>query len=500
MTPTPPEPAPERPAHLARPLFHLTPRRHWMNDPNGLVHHGGLWHVYFQHNPSGPDWGNMSWGHATSPDLVSWTEHPVALPCREGEQMFSGSMVATPGAGDGALTALYTSAYADGRQAQSRATSTDGGYVWEQDPANPVLDRGSRAFRDPKVVRHTGPDGRQRWVMAAVEADDRQVLFFASDDLGTWEHLSTLGPFGPEGVVWECPDLVRLPVDDDPDDTRWVLLLSTNPVGEDRDGSSMSYLLGTFDGRVFTPDTDALTRLDHGRDFYAAVTFADAPGGDAVALGWMSNWRYAAAVPTSPWRGAMSLPRRLALRTVGGRVRLVQEPYGFAAGWRGRRAPVTVTCDDRPVELRSSGHLLADLRWDPASTGSLTVTLRDGAGNRASVQHDPAAGELRVARGGPGAEALHPDFPGVSSVALGSDAPVRADEPVRTAEGAGVAAAELMLSLDGPLLEVFLDGGVHTVSDLVPLAAGPVTVSIRTDRPGPVTLRTLDAADEPVKP
>ena len=460
---------------VPRPRFHFTPRRHWMNDPNGLVHHGGLWHLYFQHNPEGSDWGNMSWGHATSPDLRHWTEHPVALPHRTGEQIFSGSVV-TSRADDDVLTAYYTSAYDDGHQAQSRATSLDGGFTWETDPANPVLDRGTAAFRDPKVIRYD--DGRApRWVMLTVEADDRQVLLYSSDDLLTWEHLSTFGPLGATGVVWECPDLVRLPLDGDADDPRWVLLLSTNPVGDDPDptGSSMHYLVGHFDGTAFVPDTPELRRLDHGRDYYAAVTFDNAPQGEAVTIGWMSNWRYAHAFPSTPWRGAMSLPRVLELRTVDGLPRLVQTPPAFVSEHLEHAAPRTVVVDERSVDLPLSGHSLVELRWDPSFTGMLGVKLRGDADAFVDVVHDPRSGMLLITRGGPAAEAVHPDFPSTSIVPLSGNRPAR-----------------LLLSLDGPLLEVFVGEGEAAASNMVLLGTGDVTASLDTAQPGTVHVTVTD--------
>ena len=131
-----------------RPEFHFTPARNWMNDPNGLVYVDGLFHLFFQYNPEGMDWGNMSWGHATSPDLTTWTERPVALRHSVAEQIFSGSVVVdrdnTSGFGDGTnppLIAVYTSAYADGGQAQSLAASIDLGHTWHPFAGNPVLDR-----------------------------------------------------------------------------------------------------------------------------------------------------------------------------------------------------------------------------------------------------------------------------------------------------------------------------------------------------------------------
>ncbi|ANJ26119.1 glycoside hydrolase family 32 protein [Agromyces aureus] len=473
---------------VPRPRFHFTPQRNWMNDPNGLVYDRGLWHLYFQFNPEGADWGNMSWGHATSTDLRHWTEHEVALRYRDGEQIFSGSVVAVPvgfaagcaSAGDETLlTAFYTSAYDDGHQAQSRATSHDGGYTWEPDAENPVLDRGTSAFRDPKVIRFTDDDGTTRYVMLTVEADDRQVLFYSSHDLRSWEHVSTFGPLGDTGVVWECPDLVPLAVDGDPDDIRWVLLLSTNPVGDDAnpDGSSMHSVIGSFDGVRFTADAAELTRLDHGRDFYAGVTFDSAPGGEAVMLGWMSNWRYAGAFPSSPWRGAMSLPRRMSLRTVAGAVRLVQQPVGFVGEFLSGAATSTPFGADQPGDFTLCGHSLVELAWDPASTGALRLQLRGDADALVELSHEPSSNVLSVTRGGAAMEAVHPDFQSTSTVAL----PRSGDRQLR-----------LLVSLDGPLLEVFVNLGEATVSNLVVLGAGPITATLTTELPGPISVTVAD--------
>lgn len=454
-----------------------------MNDPNGLVVHDGLWHAYFQHNPEGADWGNMSWGHATSPDLQHWDEHPVALRYRADEQVYSGSVVVS-GAGDASvtgdtpeLTAYYTSAFADGRQAQSRAVSRDGGFTWERDEQNPVLDRGTTAFRDPKVVRHTDPDGRARWVMLAVEADDRQVLFYTSTDLRTWEHLSTFGPTGPEGVVWECPDLVRLPVDGRPDEVRWVLLLSTNPAGADGDpdGSSQHAVLGHFDGTSFTADDTGLRRLDHGRDFYAGVTFDNAPGGAAVMLGWMSNWRYAAEVPSSPWRGAMSLPRTLSLRDQAGRPVLVQSPPSFVIEQLRAATGSSVTARAAPFTTRLGGHTLLELRWDPRQTGQLRLRLLGEGDEVVEIVHDPALGALRCTRSGSATDRLHPDFASTSTAPLAGDHP-----------------AQLLLSLDGPLLELFLGAGEATISDLVLLGPHGAGLTLETAQESPVTTTVVE--------
>lgn len=468
---------------VPRPTFHFTPRRNWMNDPNGLVHDRGLWHLFYQFNPEGSEWGNMSWGHATSKDLQHWTEHPVALRFHDGEQIFSGSIVSTPTADGTELTAYYTSAYADGRQAQSRATSNDGGFTWELDADNPVLDRGTSAFRDPKVIRYTDEAGRLCWILLAVEAEDRQVHFYTSDDLRSWEHASAFGPLGPTGVVWECPDLVPLPLDDDPDDMRWVLILSTNPVGDhaDRDGSSMSYVVGRFDGTRFTTDSAELVRLDSGRDFYAGVTFDNAPRGAAIMVGWMSNWRYAEAFPSTPWKGAMSLPRQLALGTVRGRPRLVQRPPTFLLEQLTRATQATLVITEQPVDLSLSGHSVLDLRWDPATTGTVSVRLHGDADARVELEHTGRT--LRVTRRGSAAETVHADFPSTSVTEVGTGGPVR-----------------LLLSLDGPLLEIFSNHGEATVSNLVPLGRGPIVATVYTERRGAVAYTAVDVVSDESAP
>jgi fructan beta-fructosidase len=475
-------------ALIRRPKYHFTPARHWMNDPNGLVFLDGTWHLFFQHNPHGPEWGHMSWGHASSTDLIHWTEHPVAIKHRPGEQIWSGSVVIDRSpTGEQVLVAVHTSRYDVGRQAQSLAFSRDRGLTWHpENDHGPVLDRGTTDFRDPKVFAHTTASGEASWVMVVVEAVDRQILVFRSPDLRSWEHASTLGPYGPEpdgAEVWECPDLFPLALDDDPADVRWVLTWSTNPVGRDADpqGSSMSYVLGRFDGYTFVPDSDVPERLDAGRDFYAGITFDSAPMGRRVMIGWMSNWRYAHDVPTAPWRGAMSLPRELALRTVDGQPRLVQQlPPELAH--LDPRAVEPFVCDASlasPLSLPEASHALLDLDWE---LGTATeVGMRIGAGREpcANVTYDAATATLRVERGGPGA-GFHPDFAGTSAVRV----------PARGGR------LRLLVSLDGPLLEVLADDGAASISSLFLPVPGSSTLEVFAEGSARVTVRatTPDSA------
>jgi fructan beta-fructosidase len=314
-----------------RPAMHYASKDTWLNDPNGLIYYEGSYHLYYQNNPFGNVWGNMSWGHATSTNLITWTEQPVAIACDEYEDIFSGSVVYdqhnTSGLGDGTaapLVAIYTSAYKEnsqhaGIQAQSLAWSTDGGYTWSKYHGNPVLNRNSANFRDPKVFRYNGPAGAY-WVMVAVEALDFTVVMYRSDDLKSWDYLSSFGPANATGGVWECPDLFPLPLDGNEDLIRWVLTVNLNPGGPNG-GSAGQYFVGDFDGVTFRSETTVTEGdqdparmaeylwLDWGRDYYAAVSFSNVPDGRRLMMAWMNNWQYGNDIPTSPWRSPMSLVR-----------------------------------------------------------------------------------------------------------------------------------------------------------------------------------------------
>ncbi|MFF4379904.1 GH32 C-terminal domain-containing protein [Kitasatospora sp. NPDC001547] len=242
-----------------RPQVHYTPAQNWMNDPNGLVYDQGEYHLFYQYNPNGNSWGDMSWGHAVSTDLVHWKELPPAIPRSDDEMVFSGSVVVdtdnTSGLGtraNPAMVAVYTSAYTDGRQAQSLAHSTDRGRTWTKYAGNPVLDIGSHAFRDPKVQWYAPT---RSWLMTVSLADEHKVQFYTSKDLKSWALLSEFGPAGATGGAWECPDFFPLAVDGDPQHVKWVMVVNLNPGGI-AGGSGAQYFVGDFDGTTFTPDDD----------------------------------------------------------------------------------------------------------------------------------------------------------------------------------------------------------------------------------------------------
>ena len=252
-----------------RPQFHFSPAQNWMNDPNGLLYYRGEYHLFFQYNPEGNTWGNMSWGHAVSKDLVHWTQLPVAIRNDANEMVFSGSAVIdyknTSGfgqPGNPAMVAVYTSARPDGTQQQAIAYSLDEGRTFTKygvvlptpDPQDPNSTP-STNFRDPKVFWYAPGN---EWLMAAVLSDQHKVAFYSSPDLKHWRFESTFGPAGATGGVWECPDLFPLADPNRPGHQKWVLVVNLNPGGI-AGGSGVQYFVGNFDGTTFTSDDKPYT-------------------------------------------------------------------------------------------------------------------------------------------------------------------------------------------------------------------------------------------------
>ncbi|RZU62246.1 levanase/fructan beta-fructosidase [Zhihengliuella halotolerans] len=460
-------PAERTAAGTPRPRAHFTACDTWFNDPNGLLFHDGVYHLFFQNNPHGSTWGNMSWGHATSTDLVEWAEQPVAIPCTEDELVFSGSAVVdhhnTAGfAGDGetALVAIYTSVATDGPalQTQSLAYSLDAGATWTRYAANPVLDIGSAEFRDPKVFWHGGEDGH--WVMLVVEATEHLVAVYTSPDLKDWTRASDFGPAHAVGGVWECPDLFPLRVEGT-DETRWVLIVSLNPGGI-AGGSGTQYFVGDFDGERFTAErlTDSTDPadydwLDFGRDYYAAVSFSNVPDGRRLMIGWASNWDYANETPTAPWRSAMSLVREIGLtRTRGDRHVLRQLPVLPDDAVRltlGGAADAVAQHDDGTAVLVFDASA-------PLSAGSVTTFVLDAAdgpaGEDLRIVVDADAGTFSCDRTRSAAEVFHADFASVDTA------------PIPDASKAA-GSLELRIVVDACVVEVYAAGGVATFTELV---------------------------------
>ena len=294
-----------------RPAYHHTPKWGWMNDPNGMFYKDGVWHLYFQYNPYGSKWENMSWGHSTSTDLVHWDSEPLALYGDGLGSIFSGSCVIdknnTAGFGENTIVAFYTSAGPS--QTQSMAYSTDGGKSFTKYAHNPIITSPSRDFRDPKVFWN---EEAGFWNMVLAVGQEMQI--FSSPNLKDWKYESSFGEgYGNHGGVWECPDLMKMKVAGT-DKEKWMLICNINPGGP-FGGSATQYFIGQFDGRKFIcEDEPSETKwMDYGKDHYATVTFSNAPEGRNVAIAWMSNWQYANQVPTTQYRSANSIARDLGL-------------------------------------------------------------------------------------------------------------------------------------------------------------------------------------------
>ena len=446
-----------------RPQFHFSPAVNWTNDPNGLVYHEGEWHLFYQYNPFGDTWGHMSWGHAVSEDLFRWKHLPVALP-EQGEVMaFSGSAVSdrhnTSGFGrDGQvpLVAIYTSrTQAD--QTQSIAYSLDQGRTWTRYSGNPVLDVGDPAFRDPKVFWHE-PSGK--WVMAVVLADQRRVSLYGSPDLRQWNHLSDFGPEGAHPVRnWECPDLFELPVDQEPGETRWILQVDSG-MGHPWLGSGCQYFVGSFDGTRFTNENPPETALwlDWGRDFYAAQSYAGVPVSDGrrIVIGWISNWMYARNTPTSPWRGAQSVPRTLRLKRFREGLRLVQQPVSEIKRLRGEAFSLRdVSVAEANRRISSAGFegdtLEIHALIEPGSASEVGFRLLKGEGEETLAGYTAAPSEVYVDRTRSGRGEFHASFPGRHSARL---------NPV-------AGRVDIRVLIDRSVVEMFAGGGRVAITDRV---------------------------------
>ena len=354
----------------------------------------------------------MSWGHAVSRDLVRWEHLPIALREEGGIMIFSGSAVFdarnTSGlgrAGAPPMVAVYTGHGPD-KQTQNLASSVDRGRTWAKFPGNPVLDIGSKEFRDPKVFWH---EPTSRWVMATVLADKRQVRLWASADLKRWEKLSDFGPAGSDEGRVGVPRPVR-----GPGRRRQAGRVAMGPQGRRERRRPVRRLgravlrrplrrHGIPPREVRRPDAPTLW-IDHGKDFYASQVWNDAPGdGRPIWIAWMNNWQYANEIPTSPWRGAMTAPRRVALRDTPDGLRLVQSPAESLAGLRGRAnrsGPRPIA----PGEARLSEPGLAGTaleiiaEFEPGEAESFGLKVRQGAGEETVIGFDRRAGEVFVDR------------------------------------------------------------------------------------------------------
>ncbi|MBQ2216816.1 MAG: DUF4980 domain-containing protein [Prevotella sp.] len=319
-----------------RPTYHHTPTYGWMNDPNGMFYKDGVYHLYYQWNPYGSQWENMTWGHSSSRDLIHWEAQTTAIEADALGTIFSGSCVVDKK--NDRVVAFYTSAGQN--QVQSMAVSKDNGVTFQKNPTNPILTSNDPDFRDPKAFWN--PE-IQKWNL--ILAVGQEMRIYSSSNLKDWTYESSFGKgYGNHDGVWECPDLMKLQVRGT-DKQKWMLICNINPGGP-FGGSATQYFVGEFDGKKFTCEHKDTRWMDYGKDHYATVTFDNAPDGRRIALAWMSNWQYANQVPTQQFRSANSVPRDLNLFEYKGETYCSVTPSKELLALRGKKVKKpTQTCE-----------------------------------------------------------------------------------------------------------------------------------------------------------
>ncbi|MCC8187004.1 MAG: DUF4980 domain-containing protein [Bacteroides sp.] len=435
-----------------RPVYHFSPRYGWMNDPNGMVYKDGQYHLFYQYNPYGSVWGNMHWGHAVSPDLVHWEYRNVAIAPDALGTIFSGSCVVdkdnTAGFGAGAIVAFYTSA--GERQTQSIAYSLDNGETFIKYDANPVVSASVPDFRDPKVIWH---EPTQKWVMILAAGQEMQI--YSSSNLKEWELESNFGEDqGAHGGVWECPDLIELPVEGT-SGKKWVLICNINPGGP-FGGSATQYFTGTFDGKTFVNESPALTKwMDWGKDHYATVTWSNAPDHRHIAIAWMSNWQYANEVPTRQFRSSNSIPRDLSLYTYQGETYLRSSPSPEMETLRGNvikknAFSVSRTTDIKELLKGNEGTYEIEMTIRNKDADLMGFRLYNALGEEVNCIYNLKDRTFSMDRTRSGVTAFSEEFPAVTV------APIEEGNEFT-----------LRLFVDKASIEAFGDGGRFVMTNLV---------------------------------
>lgn len=440
-----------------RPVYHHTPVYGWMNDPNGMFYKDGVYHLYFQYNPYGSMWGNMTWGHSTSTDLTHWTYEGTAIVPDAWGAIFSGSCVVdkdnTAGFGKGAVVAFYTSAKSTpwgDIQSQSMAYSLDNGKTFIKYEYNPILTSTERDFRDPKVFWYAPG---KHWVMMLAVGQEMQI--YSSGNLKEWKKESSFGAMqGAHGGVWECPDLVEVAVEGRKE-KKWVLICNLNPGGP-FGGSAAQYFVGSFDGKKFVNESPTQTKwLDWGKDNYATVTWSNAPAGRCIALGWMSNWQYANNVPTTQYRSANTLARDLTLYRVGGELYLKSKPSPEIKKARAEEKKIPTFEVKGNYEVAS---LLADnkgayeieMTIENKGTSKIDFSLMNEKGEKVAMYYDVVRKQFVMDRSASGIVGFSRDFPAVTV------APVRNTDQIH-----------LRLFIDRSSVEAFGEEGEYVMTNLV---------------------------------
>lgn len=464
-----------------RPVYHHTPAYGWMNDPNGMFYKDGVYHLYFQYNPYGSVWGNMHWGHSTSTDLMHWKFEGCAIVPDAWGAIFSGSCVVdhenTAGFGKEAVVAFYTSAKASpwgDVQSQSMAYSLDNGKTFVKYEGNPILTSSEKDFRDPKVFWYAPG---KHWVM--ILAVGQHMEIYSSVNLKEWKKESEFGAMqGAHGGVWECPDLVEIPVEGTRE-KKWVLICNLNPGGP-FGGSAAQYFVGSFDGKKFVNESPTQTKwMDWGKDNYATVTWNNAPDGRCIALGWMSNWQYANNVPTRQYRSANTLARDLTLYREGQELYLKSTPSVEVKKARGKKVSIPsfrVSEKHEIVNLfeDNQGAYEVEILIQNAGASKIAFCLLNEKGEKVSMYYDLNRKQFVMDRSESGTVDFSKDFPAVTV------APANVDKELT-----------LRLFVDRSSIEAFGEDGKFVMTNLVFPSQPYVKMCFEADKNG-YAVKTLN--------
>lgn len=457
-----------------RPVYHHTPAYGWMNDPNGMFYKDGVYHLYFQYNPYGSVWGNMHWGHSTSTDLMHWKFEGCAIVPDAWGAIFSGSCVVdhenTAGFGKEAVVAFYTSAKSTpwgDIQMQSMAYSLDNGKTFTKYEGNPILTSSEKDFRDPKVFWYAPG---KHWVM--ILAVGQHMEIYSSVNLKEWKKESEFGAMqGAHGGVWECPDLVEIPVEGTRE-KKWILICNLNPGGP-FGGSAAQYFVGSFDGKKFVNESPTQTKwMDWGKDNYATVTWNNAPDGRCIALGWMSNWQYANNVPTRQYRSANTLARDLTLYREGQELYLKSTPSSEVKKARGKKVSIPsfkVSEKHEMVNLfeEKQGAYEVEIVIQNAGASKIAFCLLNDKGEKVSMYYDLNRKQFVMDRSESGKIDFSKDFPAVTV------APVNVDKELT-----------LRLFVDRSSIEAFGEDGKFVMTNLVFPSQPYVKMCFEADKNG----------------
>lgn len=450
-----------------RPTYHFAPKQNWLNDPNGLVYYNGNYHLFFQHNPFGNIQGHLSWGHATSKDIMRWEELSVAIPeyanaDKSVTMIFSGTAVVdsanTSGlagqTGNKPMVAIYTS-HVDKNgplvQHQSIAYSLDG-FSFTNYQNNPILDIKAKDFRDPKVFWHHPSN---KWIMIVAKPDQYKVHFYGSTNLKGWTFLSEFGGIGDQDKIWECPDIFELPVMNS-GGRKWVLTVSA---GHPQKGFlAMQYFVGNFDGNSFKEDNLSYPKyLDHGKDFYAGIIYNNLPSTDSrkIMMGWANCWEYANTIPTKNFRGMMAIQRELSLKSGNGDYMLMQQPIKEVNNYR-----ETLLFSQDKFSINNEVNNCNDTRGDALDI-EFTITKADavkagiklfkGGDEETNIYFDKEEGAVKLDRRKSGYVNFSKRFSSVESA------------PVEKANSD----LKFRILIDKSIVEVFVNDGEQVITDQV---------------------------------